>query len=109
MSNIKLDIQKFAGGGADWSAGVTRSAIESALESFNAAIVRAQEAILNTAAVDGALKSGWSGTDCEVFLEKFHQHATEVTDNIEKYRVAVTAEAEKIIGQWEEFQANLIS
>ena len=109
MSVVKLDIQRFSGGGSQWSSGVTKSAVQQALESFNNEIRATQEAIRAWAPVDSALQSGWSGQDCEQYLEKFHQHAEDICEKIEEYRAAVAKEAESIISQWETFQAGLIS
>ncbi len=109
MSTIKLNIQRFgAGGGADWSSGITKSAVQTALDNFNQVIQEAEDAIMNYASVDSALQAGWSGVDCQNYLEKFHTHAQDVKDKIENYRQAVSKEAQSIIEQWETFQQNLI-
>ena len=107
MSKIKFDIQMFSGGG-NWTAGVTQSAIHSAYDKFSSAIDEANEAIMNYKAIDSALTSGWSGQDCTDFLDKFHTHATHVTEQIDEYRSAVSKEVDSIISQWSEFQSTLI-
>ena len=63
MSTIKLDIQKFngGGGGGAWTEGITKSAIEAAYDSFSQKIDEAIAAINNYAPVDSALAAGWSG------------------------------------------------
>ncbi|MGM9877636.1 MAG: hypothetical protein ACI33S_03205 [Bacilli bacterium] len=108
MSNIKMDIQLFGGGG-DWSEGITVSAVDAAYDSFSQQIDAIEDAIRNYSSVDTALSAGWSGVDCQQYLDKFHQHTEEVCTQIEEYRVAVKATVEDIKSQWEDFQANLIS
>lgn len=112
MSTIKLDIQKFNFGSApeaSWSSGITVTAVQAALASFNNEIQATIDAIKNYTAVDDALHAGWSGKDCETYLAKFHEHAEDVCSKIEVYKEAVAKEAESIISQWEEFQSGLIS
>ena len=112
MSTIKLDIQKFnggGGGGGAWTEGITKSAIEAAYDSFSQKIDEAIAAINNYAPVDSALTAGWSGQDCQAYLDKFHVHAKNVCNEIEEYRTAVKATVTSVISQWESFQAGLIS
>lgn len=113
MSEIKFDIQIFgggaSGGGANWSSGITKSSIEAAYASFSAKVDAVEDSIRNYAAVDAALQAGWSGTDCNTFLEKFHTHAESVCTQIDEYREAVKSSVDSIINQWESFQNSLIS
>lgn len=109
MSNIKLDLQLFGPGGANWTEGITVSAIDAAYNSFSSKIDDVITAINNYAPVDEALADGWSGTDCQMYLDKFHVHAKNVIAEIETYRTAVKATVESIKQQWETFQAGLIS
>jgi uncharacterized protein YukE len=108
MSTIKLNIQLFGGGGG-WTEGVTQSAVQATYDAFSAKIDDVQTAILNYGPVDSALAAGWSGQDCQMYCEKFHQHAQNVCNHIEDYRTAVKATIDSIISQWESFQAGLIS
>ena len=109
MLTIKLDTQRFSGGGGtDWTAGVTKSAVETALNSFNKEIEETKSAILAHQKVDSALKAGWSGADCDVFLERFEQHANHVCEQVEEYRADVEREGKSIVDQWEAFQAGLV-
>lgn len=108
MSNIKFNLQMFAGG-ADWSEGITESAIRSAYDTFSTDIDNAIDAIKNYASVDEALREGWSGQDCEKYLTKFHDHAAKIVTQIDDYRTAVKGQVDSIIEQWDEFQAGLIS
>ena len=109
MSDIKLDLQLFGAGGGNWTEGITVSAIDAAYQSFSAKIDEVITAINNYAPVDAALADGWSGTDCQMYLEKFHIHAKNVCNEIETYRTAVKATVESIKQQWESFQSGLIS
>lgn len=112
MLKIKLDIQKFGGGGSSshvFTAGVTRSAIEAAYNDFHNQIVQTNEAIGNIGEVRAALEAGWSGQDCQDFLEKFDAHQQNVQKQILEYDVAVKAAVDKLIAEWEAFQAGLIS
>lgn len=112
MSDIKFDLQLFGGGaagGSQWTEGITQSAVDAAYDAFSAKIDQVEEAIKNYAAVDAALEAGWSGTDRDAYLEKFHQHAETVCSQIEEYRTAVKNTVEEIKAQWESFQSGLIS
>ena len=111
MSTVKLNIQLFTEDAptTQWSSGITKSAVESALETFNKTIEDAIAAIENYEAIDTAFKAGWSGKDCEVYLEKFHEHAKDVIAKINEYKAAVGKEANIFISQWETFQSGLIS
>jgi uncharacterized protein YukE len=108
MSTCKLNIQLFGGGGS-WTQGVTVSAINTAFDTFKSDCEAAKEAINNYSNVDAALQAGWSGDDCTQYLEKFHQHAANVCAEIDEYVTAVRGTLDKIIDQWAEFQAGLIS
>lgn len=109
MSTIKFDIQRFGSGSAEWSAGITESAIKEAYTNFCNQITKTQEAISDTAKVHAALEEGWSGQDRVDYLAKFDQHAAHVNEQIEAYKLAVGKEVASIISQWTEFQSNLIS
>ena len=115
MLNIKLNIQRFSSGSSSsgifsqWSAGITQSGITDILTQFKNEIEDAEEAIKSYDGVDFALQAGWSGQDCDDYLEKFHEHAQDVCDDIDKYKEAVAAEVDKIIAQWEDFQKGLVS
>ncbi|MBQ6285224.1 MAG: hypothetical protein IJK67_02805 [Bacilli bacterium] len=108
MLKVKLDIQKF-GGGANFTAGITKSAIEAAYEEFHAEIVATNEAIGNIDRVREALTAGWSGKDCEDFLKKFDEHQKSVVKQVSEYDTAVKAAVAKLISEWETFQSGLIS
>ena len=108
MSDIKMDIQLFGGGG-DWSEGITISAVDEALNSFSQQIDEIQNTIRSYDSVDTALTNGWSGVDCQQYLEKFHTHAEKICAQIDEYRSAVKATVESIKTQWEDFQSGLIS
>lgn len=107
--SIKFDIQAFSGGGSDWSAGVTESAVNAALEEFDTKMKKAKETLDNYAEVDAAIRKGWEGTDCEQFLVRYHEHITRVEAEMDIYSANVHAEAEKIIAEWTAFQAGHIS
>ncbi len=107
MSTIKFNIQMF-GGGSDWSAGVTKSAVDAAFDSFSAEIDATMEAIRDYGSVDAAFEAGWSGTDRDAYLEKFHKHAEDICQVIEEYRSAVQKQKDDIISNWESFQSGLI-
>ena len=109
MSTIKLNIQLFGGGGAGWTEGVTQSAVQAAYDQFSSKIDDVENSIMNYGAVDAALQKGWSGQDCVTYIERFHQHATNVCNHIEDYRTAVKATVDSILAQWESFQSGLIS
>ena len=117
MLKIKLDIQKFSGGKADsaaaagpvFTAGITKSAIEAAYQEFHEQIIATNEAIGDIAGVRAALEAGWSGKDCQDFLEKFDKHQQNVQKQILEYDAAVKVAVGKLIDEWETFQAGLIS
>lgn len=109
MSNINLDLQLFGGGSGNWSSGITESAIKEAFQSFSTQIDETIDAIRNYSKVDEALNAGWSGQDCEDYIDKFHTHAEKVITQIEAYRTAVGTQVDSIIEQWDTFQAGLIS
>ena len=73
MLRSKLDIQKFGsdGGGRTFTAGITESAIRAAYNDFHNQILETNEAIGDILPVRAALEAGWSGKDCEDFLNKF--------------------------------------
>ena len=108
MSTIKLNIQLF-GGGVAWTQGVSVSAVNTAFDTFKTDCEEAKTAIMNYGKVDTALQEGWSGEDCVQYLNKFHLHAQNVCDEIDDYVSAVKVTVDKIIDQWTEFQAGLIS
>ena len=60
MSDIKLNIQLFGGGGSsEWTAGITESAVNEAFDQFVAQIEKTKETIRDYAKVDEALTAGW--------------------------------------------------
>lgn len=108
-TGIKFDIQMFGDGGSgNWTHGVSKSAIESALQKFHTQINETKETIMNTSAVRSSLTANWSGKDCETYLEKFDQNAKSICDQIDEYVTAIDAETTKLIASWEEFQAGHI-
>ena len=110
MLNIKLDIQKWGGKkGTSWTEGITESDIDDAYKEFSKKIKKITETILDYKPVDEALQAGWSGTDCNKYLEKFHAHAESVCTQIEEYNTQVAASVEQVKAQWEEFQDSLIN
>lgn len=109
MSTIKLNIQLFGGGGSNWTEGVTQSAVQAAYDQFSSKIDDVETSIMNYGPVDAALQAGWSGQDCANYIEKFHQHASNVCNHIEEYRTAVKTTVDSILAQWESFQSGLIS
>ncbi len=112
MLKVKLDIQKFGAGGAGgrtFTAGITKSAIEAAYDDFHNQIIATNEAINNIGPIRAALEAGWSGQDCQDFLDKFNAHQQNVQKQILEYDVAVKAAVDKLIAEWEAFQAGLIS
>ena len=114
MLKVKLDIQRFGGGdkgaaGPVFTAGVTKSAILAAYDDFHKQIVATNEAIGNIAGVRSALEAGWSGKDCQDYLDKFDKHQQNVQKQILEYDAAVKVAVDKLIEEWEAFQAGLIS
>ena len=109
MLKIKLDVQKFSGGGQDFTAGVTKSAIEKAYDDFHKLIVKTNDAIGDFKEVRKALEKGWSGKDREDFLNKFDVHQQHVQEQIKVYDDAVSVAVQDLIEEWEKFQAGLIS
>ena len=112
MLKVKLDIQRFGGdggGGRTFTAGVTESAIRAAYDDFHNQIIATNEAIGNIGPVRSALEAGWSGKDCQDFLDKFDAHQQNVQKQILEYDAAVSAAVEKLIEEWRAFQAGLIS
>ena len=112
MLDVKINIQLFGGNGDtvvnEWTAGVTKTAIMQTLENFDREIENADNAIRAYAKVDGALSTGWSGQDCLDYIQKFHEHADKVINQIDEYKDAVHAQVNLIINEWDEFQKNLI-
>ncbi len=112
MLKIKLDVQRFKGdGGAapTFTAGITTSAIRAAYDDFHNQIIATNEAIGNISTVRAALEAGWSGKDCQDYLDKFDKHQQKVQEQILEYDAAVKVAVEKLINEWTEFQAGLIS
>lgn len=112
MLKVKLDIQLFGddgSGGRTFTAGVTESAIRAAYDDFHKQIVAVNEAIGNISGVRSALEAGWSGQDCQDFLDKFDAHQQNVQKQILEYDVAVSNAVNKLIEEWKVFQAGLIS
>lgn len=109
MLKVKLDIQKFGPGGKTFTAGVTESAIRGAYDEFHNRIIATNDAIGNIGPVRAALEAGWSGQDCQDFLDKFDAHQQNVQKQILEYDAAVKAAVEKLIEEWKAFQAGLIS
>jgi uncharacterized protein YggL (DUF469 family) len=114
MLKSKLDIQRFSNGGGGTSsrtftAGVTKSAIQQAYDDFHNQIIATNETIGNIDGVRNALEAGWSGKDCQDFLDKFDAHQQNVQKQILEYDAAVKVAVDKLIDEWEQFQSGLIS
>ena len=115
MLKIKLDVQMFGGkkeagpSGPVFSSGITESAIRAAYDDFHNQIVATNEAINDISAVRSAFEAGWSGKDREDYLAKFDAHQKNVQKQILEYDAAVKVAVDKLIEEWTEFQAGLIS
>lgn len=108
MSKFKLNIQLFGDGGANWTEGVSKAAIQNTVAEFDKKISDTVAAINNTQSLEATLAAGWSGQDRVDYMEKFHKHAANIIKDIEKYQNALHKTIDDVIEQWERFQKGLI-
>lgn len=104
-TGIKLNIQMFA----SWTEGVDRGEIENIFRDLKKTIEDAKDKIEKTKDVESALKAGWKGKDCDDYIEKFRANAKEVCTQIDTYRDAIDKEFDRLVAEWEAFQASHIS
>ena len=105
----------FLGGssGLSWdstTSGVTLEGMNEVLDGIRLVMVdQARENLNNTSALQETIREGWSGSDCDMWLQNFDSLRKEIDESLEFYYNQIEAEFQKIFTDWEEFQASNVT